>query len=95
MPFKADKPYNELPPLPPLPPNQEVETRAVLKKCITARAALAELKQATDLIPFVACFVSRYSHAGDLLHICEGYWQPTFGKEYLQQELFSATLEGL
>ena len=43
MPFKADKPYNELPPL---PPNQEVETRAVLKKCITARAALAELKQA-------------------------------------------------
>ena len=45
MPFKADKPYNELPPL---PPNQELETRAVLKKCITARAALAELKQAID-----------------------------------------------
>ena len=41
MPFKADKPYNELPPL---PPKQEVETRAVLKKCITARAALAEHK---------------------------------------------------
>ena len=48
MTFKADKPYNKLPAL---PPKQEVETRAVLKKCITARAALAELKQAGDLIP--------------------------------------------
>jgi Fic family protein len=48
MPFKADKPYNALPLL---PPRQEVETKAVLKKCITARAALAELKQASDLIP--------------------------------------------
>jgi len=48
MTFKADKPYNELPAL---PPKQEVETKAVLKKCITARAALAELKQAGDLIP--------------------------------------------
>lgn len=48
MSFKADKPYNTLPPL---PPKKEVETKAVLKKCITARAALAELKQASDLIP--------------------------------------------
>ena len=48
MPFKADKPYNTLPLL---PPKKEVETKAVLKKCITARAALAELKQASDLIP--------------------------------------------
>lgn len=48
MAFKANKPYNALPPL---PPKKEVETRAVLKKCITARAALAELKQASDLIP--------------------------------------------
>lgn len=29
----------------------ELETRAVLKRCITARAALAELKQAAELIP--------------------------------------------
>jgi Fic family protein len=29
----------------------ELETRPVLKKCITARAALAELKQASELIP--------------------------------------------
>ena len=55
MPFKADKPYNELPPL---PPNQELETRAVLKKCITARAALAELKQATDLIPDASMLIN-------------------------------------
>ena len=48
MPFKANEPYNALPPL---PPKKEVETKAVLKKCITARAALAELKQASDLIP--------------------------------------------
>lgn len=43
-----DRPYNELPML---PPAAELETRAVLKRCITARAALAELKQAAELIP--------------------------------------------
>lgn len=48
MPFKANQPYNALPDL---PPQKEVETKAVLKKCITAHAALAELKQASDLIP--------------------------------------------
>jgi Fic family protein len=48
MPFKASQPFNELPLL---PPAGELETRAVLKKCITARAALAELKQSSDLIP--------------------------------------------
>lgn len=41
-------PYNDLPAL---PPQVEVETRMVLKQCITARAALAELKQAAELIP--------------------------------------------
>lgn len=34
-----------------LPPKQDVETKSVLKQCITARAALAELKQAAELIP--------------------------------------------
>lgn len=42
------QPYNDLPPL---PPAAEVETRPVLKQCIAARAALAELKQAAVLIP--------------------------------------------
>jgi hypothetical protein len=39
MPFRPDRPYNELPPL---PPGEDVETKAVLKACIAARAALAE-----------------------------------------------------
>ena len=46
--WHPDKPHNQLPPL---PPPQELETRSVLKACITARAALAELKQAAELIP--------------------------------------------
>ena len=46
--WRADRPHNQLPPL---PPPQELESRAVLKACITARAALAELKQAAELIP--------------------------------------------
>lgn len=46
--WRPDVPYNDLPPL---PPAVELETRAVLKQCITARAALAELKQAAELIP--------------------------------------------
>jgi Fic family protein len=37
--------------LPALPPKVEIETKAILKQCITARAALAELKQAAELIP--------------------------------------------
>jgi Fic family protein len=46
--WRADKPWNQLPPL---PPATDLETKAVLKQCITARAALAELKQAAELIP--------------------------------------------
>ena len=46
--WKPDRPYNELPTL---PPKAEIESQAVLKACITARAALAELKQAAELIP--------------------------------------------
>jgi Fic family protein len=46
--WRADQPYDQLPLL---PPAVELETRPVLKLCITARAALAELKQAAELIP--------------------------------------------
>lgn len=42
------KPYNNLPAP---PPDHEFETLEVLKACIEARAALAELKQAALLIP--------------------------------------------
>lgn len=48
MSFRPDRPYNDLPVLPPL---EDVETKAVLKACIEARAALAELKVAGQLIP--------------------------------------------
>lgn len=40
--------YNQLPDL---PPAAELETREILKQTIKARAALAELKQAAELIP--------------------------------------------
>jgi len=43
-----DRPYNDLPPL---PPAVEIETRPVLKQVVLARAALAALKQAAELIP--------------------------------------------
>lgn len=46
--WNPEQPYNELPLL---PPAGELETRPVLKACITARAALAELKSAANLIP--------------------------------------------
>ena len=53
--FDPSKPWNALPPL---PPQAEIETRAVLKACIEARAALAELKQAGELIPNQAVLIN-------------------------------------
>jgi Fic family protein len=46
--FSAEKPYNALPQL---PPKAELETKPVMKALVGARAALAELKQAGELIP--------------------------------------------
>ncbi len=48
MAFDPSRPYVDLPAL---PPSVELETRAVLKACISARAAVAELKAAGRLIP--------------------------------------------
>lgn len=48
MTWNPEKPYNQLPPL---PPAIDIESKAILKRCISARAALAQLKQAADLIP--------------------------------------------
>ncbi len=48
MSWCADKPYNDLPLLPPV---KNLDTVSILKACIPARAALAELKQAGQLIP--------------------------------------------
>ena len=46
--FDPLRPYNALPLL---PPASELETKAVLKRCVLARTALAELKVAGLLIP--------------------------------------------
>jgi Fic family protein len=54
-PWRPHLPHNELPPL---PPAAELESRAVLKACIEARAALAELKQAAELIPNQAMLIN-------------------------------------
>ena len=54
--FDPKIPYNELPLLP--PPIDLIETKDILKKCISARVALAELKQAAELIPNSAVLVN-------------------------------------
>ncbi len=48
MSWSPDKPYNDLPHL---PPTVNQESIPILKACIPARAALAELKQAGQLLP--------------------------------------------
>lgn len=48
MPFDRNKPFNDLPLL---PPPAELETKAVLKQTIAARAALADLKGAARQLP--------------------------------------------
>jgi len=54
--FDPSKPFNELPLLP--PPAEDIESTPILKKCIAARVALAELKQAAELIPNAAVLVN-------------------------------------
>lgn len=50
-----NQPHNALPLL---PSPQELETRAVLKQCVAARAALGELKQAAVLLPNPAILIN-------------------------------------
>ncbi len=54
--FDPKLPYNDLPDLP--PPADQVESTTILKHCINARVALAELKQAAELIPNSAVLVN-------------------------------------
>jgi Fic family protein len=56
MKFDPTVPHQDLPPLP--PELSSVETPAILKKCISARVALAELKQAAELIPNAAVLIN-------------------------------------
>ncbi len=55
MTFRPDKPYNDLPRL---PPRHDLETKSILKLCIAARAALAELDAVGDLIPNPAILIN-------------------------------------
>lgn len=49
------EPFNDLPPL---PPRVELETKTVLKACVAARTALAELKASGGLIPSQAVLIN-------------------------------------
>jgi len=53
--WRPARPHNALPRLPPV---KELETKPVLKRCIAARAALAELKKAAELIPNPAMLIN-------------------------------------
>ena len=55
MKFDPSKPHNELPGL---PPAVELESKPLLKACIEARAALAELKSIGNLIPNQAVLIN-------------------------------------
>jgi Fic family protein len=54
--FNPELPHNDLPALP--PPVDQIETHQILKRCIKSRVALAELKQAAELIPNSAVLVN-------------------------------------
>jgi Fic family protein len=54
--FDPKTPFNSLPELP--PPLELIETTEILKTCIRSRVALAELKQAAELIPNSAVLVN-------------------------------------
>lgn len=54
--FDPKTPFNDLAPLP--PDAAEIETADVLKTCINARVALAELRQAAQLIPNASVLIN-------------------------------------
>ena len=54
MSFDPNNSYNDLPLL---PPKDELESKEVLRKAITANRALAELKGAGELIPNQAILI--------------------------------------
>lgn len=55
MSFQPDRPFNDLPDL---PPAQDTETKGILRSCIAARAALAELRVSGRLIPNQAMLIN-------------------------------------
>ena len=55
MTFDPGRPFNDLPDL---PPASETETKTILRGCIAARAALAELRVSGNLIPNQAMLIN-------------------------------------
>ena len=55
MTFDPARPFNDLPDLPPV---SDTETKAILRSCIAARAALAELRVSGRLIPNQAILIN-------------------------------------
>lgn len=53
--FNPEKPFNDLPLL---PPKSDIETKAILKKAVTAGRALAELKGLSETIPDPAILIN-------------------------------------
>lgn len=53
--WHPSRPHNSLASL---PPPFELETKSVLKRCVAARSALAELKQSVELIPNAAMLIN-------------------------------------
>src|SRR5689334_19220006 len=53
--WRPERPWNGLAKL---PPRVELESKPVLKQCVRARAALAGLKQAAELIPNPAMLIN-------------------------------------
>src|SRR5438552_17802308 len=54
--FRANEPFDALPML---PPPVELESIAILKACISSRAAVAELNMAVDLIPNATILINK------------------------------------
>lgn len=77
MSFRPDRPYNDLPAL---PPREDVETKAVLKACISARAALAELRVSGQLIPNQAVWIFRCSISVATLSTTNTATTPAFSR---------------
>ena len=61
MTFDPGRPFNDLPNL---PPASETETKAILRSCIAARTALAELRVSGKLIPNPETTL-KYTHLAD------------------------------
>ena len=55
MTFDPNRPFNDLPDL---PPASETETKAILRSCIAAHTALAELRVSGNFIPNQAMLIN-------------------------------------